>query len=425
MKFLNKIRQFCPEPPNRFPSKLKHYSTPIAIVLAATLFSVSFLAISSNYLFGASAVKPVSVFAPLAQTSGLTNNQRAVEFLGDVVGLNMTVYKTDLTQDSNAATNSGLPMPENNVNLPKEILMYNLTGAQGSLRASVSFMNGSLNQIYLSDYVGVPSLNSPATNTPDMAQGFMQRYENYTGNQFYGTLSSMLNGVTLSTNLTKTVGNAKLQITATGNEQDLMWAYVDDNGVPANMKNVVLSFYNGRLESFVDNWQLYQIGGMPKLSSQDAINVVLQAVKSYSYTFNVTGTNETVSSFKVASTSEVSLSYLNYYEQTPQQSIRGGNPLILYPCWYVAVGFDKVYPGDVTGLIVNVWADNGNIGYEAPMAFDAPPPTTSALSNAATHAKTDQMPIPILLPVIAATVSSMVGLYLFMNRNKNEPIERR
>ena len=204
-----------------------------------------------------------------------------------------------------------------------------------------------------------------------------------------------------------------------------MWAYVDDNGVPANMKNVVLSFYNGRLESFVDNWQLYQIGGMPKLSSQDAINVVLQAVKSYSYTFNVTGTNETVSSFKVASTSEVSLSYLNYYEQTPQQSIRGGNPLILYPCWYVAVGFDKVYPGDVTGLIVNVWADNGNIGYEAPMAFDAPPPTTSALSNAATQAKTDQMPIPILLPVIAATVSSMVGLYLFMNRNKNEPIERR
>ena len=70
MRFLDKIRQWCPEPPNHFPSNLKHYSAPIAIVLAATIFSVSFFMVSSTYLFNQPVAQvPVVPISAVAQTS--------------------------------------------------------------------------------------------------------------------------------------------------------------------------------------------------------------------------------------------------------------------------------------------------------------------------------------------------------------------
>jgi parallel beta-helix repeat protein len=70
MRFLEKIRQWCPEPPSHFPTNLKHYSAPIAIVLAATIFSVSFVMVSSTYLFNQPvAPVPVVPISAVAQSS--------------------------------------------------------------------------------------------------------------------------------------------------------------------------------------------------------------------------------------------------------------------------------------------------------------------------------------------------------------------
>ena len=222
---------------------------------------------------------------PSAHAQEVTSSQQATDILGNVVGLNMNAYTANLTSDVNTAANPGA-VPTPNLGLPKETLTYNLTGSQNSLTASVSFINGNLNMIYLSNYVGSPSLNKPTTNTLSMAQGFLQSYQEYTGNQFYGSLSSMLKGIALNTNTTETTGNVKLQASVFGNqtEQDLIWTYVDNNGVPALMKDVVLTYINGHLESFLDNWQFYQIAGVSTLSSQDAMAAALQAAKNFSYT---------------------------------------------------------------------------------------------------------------------------------------------
>ena len=64
------FRVWCPQPPDRFPAKLKHYSAPIAIVLAATLVSVSVFAVSSNLLFDSAAVKTLPILPLSSQTSG-------------------------------------------------------------------------------------------------------------------------------------------------------------------------------------------------------------------------------------------------------------------------------------------------------------------------------------------------------------------
>jgi parallel beta-helix repeat protein len=50
-KRLKDFRDWCPQPPNHFPSKLKHYSAPIAILLTVTLFAASFSMFYSSSVF--------------------------------------------------------------------------------------------------------------------------------------------------------------------------------------------------------------------------------------------------------------------------------------------------------------------------------------------------------------------------------------
>ena len=51
-KRIKDFRNWCPQTPDRLPTKLKSYSAPIAVVLAATLiFGVSFSLLSSQFIF--------------------------------------------------------------------------------------------------------------------------------------------------------------------------------------------------------------------------------------------------------------------------------------------------------------------------------------------------------------------------------------
>jgi outer membrane protein assembly factor BamB len=67
-KRFNDFRNWCPQPPNRLPTKLKRYSVPIAAVFTVTLiFSVSFFVFSSSFLF-----HPSLPIVPLVNAPALT-----------------------------------------------------------------------------------------------------------------------------------------------------------------------------------------------------------------------------------------------------------------------------------------------------------------------------------------------------------------
>ena len=53
-KRLKDFRNWCPQPPDRLPSKLKGYSAPLAILLSVTLFTVSFSVFSFSSLTSSS-----------------------------------------------------------------------------------------------------------------------------------------------------------------------------------------------------------------------------------------------------------------------------------------------------------------------------------------------------------------------------------
>ena len=52
---------------------------------------------------------------------------------------------------------------------------------------------------------------------------------------------------------------------------------------------------------------------------------------------------------------------LIYINSIEQQFARGGDQNRMYLAWHVHLGFDKFYPGDVSGLTVILWADTGEV----------------------------------------------------------------
>jgi len=345
-----------------------------------------------------------------------TDSQKATNLLSNVIGINTNACATALASH----TSTAIPISS----LTQDNVIFNLTANHSSMQASFKFINGNLNMFYLSNGIGSSSINQPTANALVSAQGFLQRYQSYTGNQLYSSLGSMLSNVEPNTNRTETVGNVKLQASVLANqtEQNLIWTYVDNNGVPALMKNVVLSYHNGQLESFLDNWQLYTTEGVPTVTSPEAVATALQAAKNYSYMAeNAEGNNVTVSGFKIASVFNVSLSYVNYYETNSEQSIRGGNPYVLYPSWYVGVGFSQFYPGDVTGLNIRVWADSGNVSSIEPIIWNIPQnasSTTAESDGTNLTAMSQLLTMPILLPIVALAAGSTIAAYCCIGRNR-------
>lgn len=129
---------------------------------------------------------------------------------------------------------------------------------------------------------------------------------------------------------------------------------------------------------------------------------------------NANGDNITVSGFKVVAIGNVTLSYQNYYEQTAKISVRGDDPFTLYPSWSVALGFDKVYPGNVTSVLVKIWADTGIVSSVSPMKFDD---QAAVPSDTATQASASQMSMPATILLVISVISlSSTSAYLYSSK---------
>ena len=382
-------------------------------IFATTVFLVAII-IFSGYMS----------ISPTTHAQVINNRVKANVILNYVAGFNTNAYAISLISEDNTAPSIA--------GLSKDTIILSLTSAQSRIRATCTFINGNLNMLYLDDYVGPASLNQPAANAITMAQAFLQRYQTYTANAFYGSIDTMLSNVTANTNSTTTIGNVKLQASVfdNGNMQALVWTYVDNNGAPAQMKDIALIYNNGHLESFLDNWQLYQITGTPTVTREQAVTAAMQATNNFSYTAkDANGVDSIVSGFKVVAVSNVTLSYVNFYENTPDHSIRSGSPYVLYPAWYASVCFDKLYPGGVSGLTVWVWADSGNVSSVTPMVWDMASNSATGVASSSivttSNSETNQASItPILLPLAILAAGAMTTTYVFCNLSKQHNFKR-
>jgi hypothetical protein len=361
-------------------------------LLFITLF-LTILLISSAYM---SSVPIVHAAEPNLQ-------DKTLGILNDVVGINTEKY----------APMTSSQFDNQYLNLPQKEVAVTLVSEKSGVRASCSFVNNMLRQIYLSDYVGDLAVEKPASQTADMAKGFLQRYQNYAGDSFYGELASTLDNVDVSTNITKSAGNIKLEVLNSDNTiLDYVWTYTDENGIVAKSKNIILSYDQGRLKVFLNNWPLFKVIGTPKITSEEATAIAIEASKNFSYEVEIANATSTLTGFNInpKSLGHAKLSYLN----CPNQSLaRGGDPSTLYPSWYVPLGFDKSYPGGVTGMTVSVWADTGEVSSMGPMVLalsssNADKEETSAISAEAVNAENFGHELPASAPFVA--VFTVIGV---------------
>ncbi len=293
-----------------------------------------------------SLVPTVQAIEPDFETKNLT-------VLNDIIGINTDAYSTsNIAQRDTDFLGSS----------QKETDMQ-LTSAQSSMRVTCFYVKDTVKLVYLSDLEGGLSLKQPANSTVEMTKGLLERYQHYSGVSVYGEFASMLDGVVPNKESIKYSENVKMEVS--GSEQNRIsykWTYVDSNGVLAEKKNVILIFEGGVFKGFFNNWPLYTIvDSKLKVSAEQATELAIKASGNFSYPVTYdNGTKMTVSGFRIApeSLGEAKLIYVNSVDQ---EFARGGDPFRMYLAWYVPLGFDRFYPGDVSGMTVILWADTGEV----------------------------------------------------------------
>jgi len=169
---------------------------------------------------------------PAAHAAEPSLQAKSISFLSDVVGVKTDTY---------TITRSTL-QADKIVDAPSKVADLRFSSAGSSFRVTCSYVKDTLALFYLSDIDGNLKLEQPAANTVDAAKSLLSSYQQETGDTDYGKFAQMLNTVIEGEKVSKVAGDVKLEVSNTQqNTINYMWTYIDQNGVPAERKNVCLT----------------------------------------------------------------------------------------------------------------------------------------------------------------------------------------
>jgi hypothetical protein len=351
-----------------------------------------------------------AAFLPSVSAKEVTNKQKGQTILNNVVSIDLAKYSTtasEFPQDLYL----GVALQEN--------IRYNLQSNTSKLEIIDTFTNGNLRTMCVLNHTGSPFTTNLVTAPLDMAKYFLSSYQSYSGDSLYGNLGSMLNNVDANKNLTTINGNTQLDVTTSSGSTTFRWTYTY-GGVKAPVKCVALSYSDGFLDYFVDNWNLYKIGSTSiKMSEKEAIDDGLDKAKNFSWTM---GSGNSTYQFKDFNVTQAMIWETIFSNSLSSDTARGRDPLTLYPMRHVWVSLDKFYVGNVYGIEVFFWADTKEL-YDIQERFSTldPPSNVVATSNGAApteYSTVISMPIsPLALPTLAG-VALVVCAISFAKKKK-------
>jgi DNA-binding transcriptional ArsR family regulator len=269
------------------------------------------------------------------------STDRVVNFLEDVIQLDMTKYHARLERNT-------VEYRADLGGMAEEILTYTLTSDDSELDVDFRFRNQTLSRYRLNVIEGTPLYIYPQpTNILDVADGLLQRYQNYAGVSYLTTMRNMLKTVNETEDVDITVGDMKFIIVTEGNDVMMQWSHMN-SGIDYQAKGVRLTFDNGILEMFNDGFFLFNVGSTEiNVSKEEAINIAMEGITDFSWT--VGGVE--VTDFIILEES-VSADLWPHMRN---------EPAALIPYWYVTFKLDKIYPGNINSIGVGIWADTGEI----------------------------------------------------------------
>ena len=316
------------------------WKTVLGILLIGLIVFASMAVLQSSLLSQTSDERDDLRFKynQLLSWSGTTNS--AIKFFADVVQINTAHYQATLLSNT-------IEQRSDLGGAVEQVMTYSLTSSDSKLHAILWFRNNQFYRYQLSALEGAPVYWQPQpSNAVDSAKGLIERLSAYESAAYLANMSALLALVNSSTeNMEIKEGNMKL--TASQGDAPKIGVMYTENGVDFSPKSLVLEFADGDLAKLTDGWYLFTVGSTTvNISPDKAQTIARNALNGYSWTAD----GATVSDF----TALPEPASVVFHPTTK-------NGLALYPQYTVTFHLDKVYPGGVNSLTVQVWADTGEI----------------------------------------------------------------
>jgi hypothetical protein len=328
------------EPKKRFGLSFK-WRTVVSVLLIALIVFASVAALQFSLLNQTTSERDSlqSKYNQLLSWSGTTD--KALSFLQQVTQIDTSHYQATLLSNK-------VEQRQDLGGVLEQTVMYSLTSSDSSMDVYFRVRNNELSWYQIVVLEGSPIyLQAQPHGALDAAQNLLARLSAYENASYLGNMTSLLSLASTSMqNLQVTQGNIKLNVTVSGGSTQILMMYTE-NSVDFSPKCLRLTFVGNDLTNFIDDWYLFTVGSTQvNISSTQAITLARNALNGYSWN----GNGQTVSNFVVLPepTSVV------FHPNTK-------NGLALYPQWTVTFGLDKVYPGNVNSISVELWADSGEV----------------------------------------------------------------
>ena len=336
-----RVVEEAPEVQPKKRASMFKLKTALAVSLIALIVVASVVTWEFNALNQAS-IKQNDLQSKYNQLQSWTaSTSTAINFLQQIPQIDTSHYQATLVSDT-------VDQPSNLGGILEQTMMYSLTSSDSKMDVYFRFRSGELSWYQIIMLEGSPVYSTPQPYSAlDAAKGLLGRLASYENSSYLENMSSTLLLVSgTMQNMQVTEGNIELNVTMSGADTQIVMLYTE-NGVDFSPKCVSLTFQGNNLTDLIDDWYLFTVGSTTvNVSSSQAVQLALNAVKSYSWTADGT----TVSNFNVLP-SPVSVVF---HPNTK-------NGLALYPQWTVTLYLDKVYPGGVGSIIVEIWADTGKV----------------------------------------------------------------
>lgn len=260
------------------------------------------------------------------------------------------VIQLDVSRYNAKITSSTAEVRDDLGGIIQEDFSYTLSNAQSKFELTLVFRDNHFSQFVLIQLEGAPNFppiyTQPQSYDPLQAtRALMQRYASVMNDTYVDDAVRLLE-IANNTAIDQTLGNTKLSLAnlfLSSGEARIMFT---ENGTDFEDKRMTVTFQNGIVTKFSDDWFLYQVGSSQiNVNKDQAIAAAKEAVKTFSY--NASGTQ--VSNLQILE----SPAYAVLVSHTKED-----NSLALFPYWYVTLYLDRTYPGGITQISMGIWADS-------------------------------------------------------------------
>ena len=307
------------------------------------------------------------------------NTEDVLLFLKDVVKLDVAKYDTKLV------IGPITDHPEGYGGLVETHGLFSLSSETNTLEVSFGFINGTLTSCHMYIRDGQPLYSEPkSSNMRGSVSGFLQRYQLRTGDSAVPAMQSILGTVDIAKNSTTISGNLKLDVsikpwTDTSLNYFFKWSNIYNGAV---FSAFGVSFINDDFCDFGDDRSFVQIGSTEvNVPKQEAMSMGLEYAKNFSYTLN----GEKIENLSIRENA-ITAELLTKAKD---------KPLVLYPYWMVTYPLGDLYPGFVSMIMVEIWADTGKVIDVYPLGIgggDLPGQSPTAQPSSTPSAEPSQSP---------------------------------